>query len=307
MYKLLLLAFVTGCIDDVEATSETSAELTGSGMWMEAEVGSISGALSVQTNVTSASGGRYVRVDGSGYARTFFNLNASEPELYVWIRAITPSTTANTIGIQLDNDNYTFEAPVSAAWEWIPVGAGGGGRYIWSLLDGNHTFRINGTEPGVMIDRVLITSSYWYVPVAETIEAEAGSVVAPMRFATQRLPYATYAYVPNGAGTGGRLDLDVGMSAGGSYHGWGRANAASTDDNRFTVYKQGGSMQSWSPPVTSLSGWTWSRLPAEITFGTYDILSFTSAEDGTKLDKIVITNDPGFSLVESSPPPVKTL
>ena len=276
--------------------------------WLEPEAGTLSGAMQRVSDPSRASKGSYLSVTGSGAAVSAFI--AYDPTVvYAWARVIAPSTASDTIAIQVDNATpVQWQVPIVTTWTWLPVMTAKG-RPSWQLSKGNHTLRVLGSESGVKIDRVVLATNPDFIPVAETFEAEAGSLWSPMRTGLQNIPRTTYVWVPNGAGTGGRVDLGVHAPYSGSYQVWGRTSSPSTADNAFFIkpLSLSTSPATWTTPVTSSTGWAWTKAGPTFVLRDSDIISVRQNEDGTKLDKILITNDPGFTLVETSPPPVSTL
>jgi len=236
--------------------------------------------------------------------------NAIDPTVvYGWVRVIAPSTTADMLAIQVDNANpVQWQLPVAATWTWLPVETAKG-RASWQLSQGNHTLRVLGSDSGVRVDRVLLATNPDFVPVAETFEAEAGRLWSPMTTGLQRIPRTTYVWVPNGAGVGGRDDIAIDAPYNGTYQVWGRTSSPSTSDNAFLIKPLSVSTGAypWNTPVTSTSGWAWTKAGPTFVFRDSETISIRQQEDGTKLDKILITNDPSFTLVEKSPPRVSSL
>ena len=91
------------------------------------------------------------------------------------------------------------------------------------------------------------------------------------------------------------------MPASGNYRIWGRIKAADTNDNSFFVSIDGTNEALWDTPVSS----TWRWDPVSDRDGDDPVIYFLQAgehslmierrEDGAKIDKILITNDPGYS------------
>jgi hypothetical protein len=302
MKRLLLVTVLAACaVEEPEELSTESSELLQNWNAFEVESASIAGAVSRKTDATYASRAGYASFDGTGYARSFFTVTTSSYgySANVWLRVIAPTTDSNAIDVQIDSTTTVrLEIPVTNEWTYVKVPGS------WSLsASQQHSVRLTTVEPGVLVDRVLLAEG-GFTPIADVYEAEYGSFVYPMQIGSQRYPFTKYAWVPNGAGQGGTVDLDVAVPVAGSYTIWGRANAPTSADNAFGIDKPGtftlGVM--WEPPLTSTSGWTWSKVPQSISLQQLDILSINRIDDGTKLDKILITNDPSFYLLESSPP-----
>src|SRR5688572_12835331 len=299
--KRLTLVFLAACaIDDPELSTEESA-LTSIGS--EIENAAVSGSVARVVDHTNASAGAYLAFQGGGYARYFFSTAYQNTQTrYVWARVIALSTAADSIAFQMDSGKaITWQLPVATRWTWVPL------EVPFNLYEDQHSFRFTTVEPGVLIDRVLLTDSS-FIPVAETYETESGSVAYPMLIGLQKIPYTRYVYKPQGSGSGGRVDIDVTLPFDASYTIWGRASIPDADARRMSIGRAGDAYFAfaWSPPITASGGWTWSKGPIT-RLAPADVLSIWHAGDGGKIDKILITNDDGFTLVESSPPPVSSL
>ena len=86
----------------------------------------------------------------------------------------------------------------------------------------------------------------------------------------------------------------------GPYAAWGRANAPSGTADSFWVSDEFDGPVRWNIKNTATDGWRWSLVTNAETrttqlFRRPNHLYVGKREDGTKLDRILVTNDPGFS------------
>ncbi len=154
--------------------------------------------------------------------------------------------------------------------------------------------------------------------VTVTAEAESGTVTAPMQ--TLSDPAASGGqYVTPAAGsnstssppTTGFATVPFTVSAAGTYRVWGRVIAPTTSDDSFWVRVDSGSWVNWNNIPLGAS-WHWDDVHNaaasnavvnySLTAGSHTV-TFAYREDGTKLDRIVVTNDP--SLVPSDNAPTR--
>jgi PKD repeat protein len=146
-------------------------------------------------------------------------------------------------------------------------------------------------------------------PVRLFLEAESGVLTAPM----QNLADAAASggrYVTVAAGnnsktappSNGHAALSFSVPTAGNYRVWGRVIAANDGDDSFWVRMDGGPWINWNEIALGTS-WHWVRVHdsgagnAVVTFplsvGAHT-LTFAYREDGTRLDRVLVTNDPAF-------------
>lgn len=280
--------------------------------WFEAESGTLAAPMQKQYP-SGASGGSSVVVPttaGAGGSVTFsFVVPEGGATLYPWARINAPSSASNAFQYRIDGGAYQlWNTPVTGgAWSWAPVsdanGAPGTGIAVTA---GTHTLRIYRVDSGTQLDRVLLTANPNFVPVADTYQAESGSRVPPMQVGSQSGPPSTgYVWVPNGAGFGGIATLITPVPHPGNYAVWGRVNAPSGNDDSFYVSANLGPSATWAITNTTATGWAWSTVrhsgstsPFLFEMNGADFIQIKQREDGTKLDRIIVTNDPGFTPVD---------
>ena len=146
-------------------------------------------------------------------------------------------------------------------------------------------------------DRTAIVGGNVYV----WLEAEDALLGGPMTGGnSSRASKGHYVSTPNGAGTGGSAQLTFSVSEAGTYVVWGRELSSSpTDDSFYVSMDSGSSVALWD---TRRDGWVWDQVSDrnganpvtfELSAGTHT-LSFLQREDGTKLDRVLITNNFAF-------------
>ena len=294
---LALVALTSACVIDDPDVSTDEAEVTGVHWGFEIEGGATSGSVQYTSDPTSASAGAYLAFTGPGYVRYFFNESVDE-YVEVWARV---KSASQSLIVQIDSNTASAQTlPVAPKWTWVKIASP-------TLRQGSHSLRLETKEGVVGIDRIIISSEPWFTPITDVYEAETASMVYPMRVASQRLPSVTYAWVPTGGGSSGRLDLDVHVPPGSSQFSiWVRANAISTSSNTIAFGRDGSTTAGVDLPLTSSTGFTWTRTLG-MTLDATDVLSIGAWDSGVKIDKVLITNDNGFNLVEASPPPTNSL
>jgi hypothetical protein len=277
-------------------------------VWLEGESGTLIAPMQKIVNANASVGTSVGVPSGSittGGSVTY-SVTTEAATLYPWARVLAPSTGANSFAIQIDNGPIvSFDVAVSgSAWSWSQIQRiGDPARTAFALTAGTHVLRIYATEPGSQLDRLLLTENAAFVPVVSKIEAETAPRVSPMTTGTTTsIPMVGYAWIPTGDHrTGGLLSTEALVTSTGKYTIWGRVNAPSTAHNSFLVSNDFGAKTAWDTPVTSSTGWTWGQVtavgsttPALFSMHATSFVEFDGAEDGTKLDTILVTNDPGF-------------
>jgi hypothetical protein len=264
---------------------------------IESEWGIRSGPMALGTN-KFASQSTYVWVpNGAGTGgRVVHTFYVPRDGYYrVWGRVLTPSTDDDQFYVRMDGDaGVDWDAPTSppTSWIWDAV------PKDYELEEGWHTIDINQIDDGAKLDRIVVTSAMTWQPWEVWIEAEHGWLVWPMRSILG--DGTNYITVPNGAGAGGGAYYSFGLQPPGQYHIWGLVKATSGGDNSFFVTVGEGDELAWHTPVRS--DWFWDRVSdygvGDISFDLaagWHTLDIVRREDGTRLDRILITNDAGFT------------
>ena len=156
------------------------------------------------------------------------------------------------------------------------------------ISDGNEVQA--GTDP-LVSNNATASDKIW-------LEAEDGDINAPMQIAGDtKASEGSYISVPNGAGSGGDAVFTFTVGKAGTYMVWGRVIAPSGNDDSFFIAMDNGSSATWK--TLRGSAWAWDKVRAD--GGSSPILYTLSAgqhtltvqrrEDGTRLDRILITSD----------------
>jgi hypothetical protein len=97
----------------------------------------------------------------------------------------------------------------------------------------------------------------------------------------------------------GHAVFSFSVPAAGTYKVWGRVSVATNGDDSFWVRMDGGSWTNWNE-ISIATAWHWDDVHdtnASNAVKTYALaagvhtLTIAYREDGTKLDKVIITND----------------
>jgi hypothetical protein len=130
------------------------------------------------------------------------------------------------------------------------------------------------------------------------IEAESGDLVFPMgEYSDDNASSGEYVEVPNGSGSSfdpledsGYTEYRFNVLKSGDYVIWGRVLAESAGDNSFFVEVDGEGYAEWHAPQSE--SWIWDEIPCTyyLEAGEHRLV-IKQREDGTKIDKILVTND----------------
>ncbi len=138
------------------------------------------------------------------------------------------------------------------------------------------------------------------------LEAENGQITAPMQISQDtNASFGKYVETPNNTGGGGFVQMRFRVTQPGNYKIIGRGYTTDGFSNSFFVSMDGSAELEWHLADESPM-WTWDIVdngsapdpipPAYIynlTAGEH-VIKFRTREDGTKLDKILITNDVNY-------------
>jgi hypothetical protein len=134
------------------------------------------------------------------------------------------------------------------------------------------------------------------------LDAESGILTAPMEI--RSAPNASgqqYVIVPEGSGNNfddvtnggpGQVSLSFNILEGGTYNLWARTIAPTGGSDSFYVTSGSSVIREWTVPGST--GWQWNKV-AEVFLGAglFDV-QFRQREDGTWLDRLLLTNDLSF-------------
>lgn len=107
----------------------------------------------------------------------------------------------------------------------------------------------------------------------------------------------TYVSIPNDSGLHGKVEFTFDVTTSGQYVVWGYAQALSGTEDSFYVSMDDGAEATWDVAIST--GWVWDKVNSRdvadplifnLSTGTHKI-TIRDREDGTKLDKIIITNN----------------
>jgi hypothetical protein len=132
------------------------------------------------------------------------------------------------------------------------------------------------------------------------LEAESGTITAPMVVLSDTSA-SSGKYIMAPAGTNSTAAAPAtGYSTlsctinGGSYKLWGRTIATTTGMNSFYIRVDNGAWVTWNDNAAVSTTWKWNTLASlSIASGTHSLV-IAYREGGTKLDKLLLTNDAAF-------------
>jgi hypothetical protein len=320
---------VSGGFDPLDASSRPVVKL-----WLEAEGGIVRSPMAMAMD-SSASVGRYVWVpngqgnvsdpsQAGGSVEYFFTVPEAG-DYVIWGRVISASGSDDSFFVAVDDGEYALWDTLmggATTWVWDQVSHWGGENpVVFTLEAGTHTLIINQREDGTKLDKLLITNDLEYVPtgvggpgpVQLWLEAEEGALRAPMQKAVDdEASSDTYVWAPNGGGTGGVAEYRLTVPTTGTYAVWGRIISNSSSENSFFVAMDSGPDALWDTKLGGTEVWVWNRVshqagatPGEgvelvnytLTAGTHT-LRIKQRDNGTKLDKLLITNDLNYTPVD---------
>jgi len=246
---------------------------------------------------------------------------------YLWGRAISPNGADDSFYVQIDNGSIQlWDVSRDSKWHWDYVSHRGvSGMSKFYLTAGVHTIKVKVREDGTKLDRLLLTSDKNYKPFGIGLEAE--NIIAAN---LPKLPPKTkftfeaentnsmhsdfkvkgnssasqgrYIEAPNGTGykhynTSSMATYTFDVEVEGEYIVWGRVIAPSGTDDSFWVQVDDGKNHLWDTKRTSY--WQWDQVDNRgetksskffLTKGQHT-LKVKVREDGTRLDKLIVTND----------------
>jgi RNA polymerase sigma factor (sigma-70 family) len=146
-------------------------------------------------------------------------------------------------------------------------------------------------------------------------EAEDGTLTAPFAVRDDaRASNGRYLAVADGmnakktAAAGGQSSLRFDLPDPGNFRIWGRVIAPSTGDDSFWVRLDGGAWLKWND-IAQGNTWHWDQINDDAAVGpsTFALsagphtLTIAYREDGARLDRLLITNDLGFTPAGAEP------
>lgn len=136
----------------VESTSTTIPLAADGTNPFEAESGTVVGGMKVLSDDTTASGGKYVQADSSGYVTYQISVPVSATyRLAGWIKAASGSSDSFYVSLDGKSDvTWTLPYP-SSTWTYDVDDS-----HSFSLSAGNHTIRLKYRETGAKIDKLVL-------------------------------------------------------------------------------------------------------------------------------------------------------
>ena len=278
--------------------------------------------------VPQGSGNLWSPSSRSGMVAYTFSVGSSGT-YRVWGRVLAPTSNDDSFFVSMDGGAYkTWDTLSCKAWTWDLVSSRNEqDPLLFKLSAGSHTLKLLQREDGAKIDRILVTDDTAYVPqgLGEgqnqdpeppssggdenlVIEAETGTLTSPMVKQTDTAASSgAYLWVPQNKGNlwsvssrSGKAEYSFTVGTSGTYQVWGRTLAATDNDDSFFVSIDGCAYMVWD--VKNSKSWAWNlvttrgdgTLSVWLSAGTHTF-AISQREDGTKIDKLIITKDTGFT------------
>lgn len=134
-------------------------------------------------------------------------------------------------------------------------------------------------------------------------EGEEGDLSAPMQVGWNgEASSGEYVWVPRGGGIEGEVEYSFEVIEEGDYVVWGRVIANDSTEDSFFVSMDGGADVLWGTLRGGVETWVWDQVSERfgadpvayhLTEGLHTLV-VKRREYGTKLDRILITNDRGY-------------
>jgi hypothetical protein len=315
---------------------EPSPEPEAVNIWLEAEEGELFHPMeeALDDNASSGSyiwvpsgnGNLYSPSPEAGYAEYTFNVPTAGTYI-IWGRVISNNLADDSFFVSIDGGEYIewhtqLGGVETWIWDQVRNGPVDDDQLLFLELEaGEHSLIIKQREDGTKIDRLLITNNLDYVPeglgkqneslsVKLWLEAEEGQLNIPMEIARDdEASLGEYIWVPNGKGNNrdpannaGYAEYVFEVTQAGNYIIWGRIIAKSRKDNSFFISVDDGDYTKWHT-ITSKE-WIWDQVGDQkgadpviyyLDAGEHSLI-IKQREDGTKIDKILITNDENYNL-----------
>jgi hypothetical protein len=315
---------------NLTVTSGTVSGTSTSTIAMEAESGTLTAPMMIQSDST-ASGGKFVWVpEGTGNNYTDstnggpgevrFPISISQTGTYtLWARTITQGGSSDSFYVTRNGSlAIEWSVPGSTTWKWNKVAS-------LSLAAGNVNIAFRQREDGTKLDQIVLTSDSNFNPnngtpastttstttsttgsttsgSMITLEAESGSRTAPMVVGNDATASGgKFVEVPEGTGNNytdstnggpGEVRFTINIPKAGTGILWARTIAPNGSSDSFYITTNGSLAIEWHVPGSST--WKWNKA-AILSLGAGSVnLAFRQREDGTKLDQIILTSDANF-------------
>ena len=134
----------------------------------------------------------------TAYGQASFTVNVEVASTYViWVRLKAPDANNNSVYVQADGNCavvYGDTGLTAGEWKWIQYYGGSQSNvYSVNLGTGSHQIILTGKEPGVMVDRIILTNDTACTPA--TASATCGVIATPTATPTQT-PTASPSAIP---------------------------------------------------------------------------------------------------------------
>jgi hypothetical protein len=203
----------------------------------------------------------------------------------------TISPNGNVEVLYGESQTFTFTADAGFYITDVQIDGqsmGAMGAYTFTDVSADHTLSVKFSEDTAV--------KLW-------IEAEAGDVMAPMAIADDETASAGgYIWTPEGTGNfywlsekSGYAEYNFNVPVSGNYFIWARQISNDGTSDSFFVSVDGQPAFPWHIERGEQDVWTWDNIndePLNFSAGTH-VLKIYQREDGTKLDRLLITDQGG--------------
>ena len=279
--------------------------------------------------VPNGAGSFFNPSEDAGYVELSFNVQTAG-DYVIWGLILAESKEDDSFYVSVDNGEefiwHTYRT-LDGPWRWDTISArepndvrDTSNQLVFNFEAGQHTITIEQREDGTKIDKLLITNDLDFQPEASEdgsepqdpqsqmiwLEAESAQFSEPMEVTDG------YAYVPDGIGSlyepsesAGYFKLTFDVLTPGDYVIWGRILAVTAADDSFYVSVDDSAELVWHTYRTLDGILAWDtisvREPSDVRDTSNPLVFYLNAgqhtltikqrEDGTKIDKLLITND----------------
>jgi len=248
---------------------------------------------------------------------------------YVWVRGHADGGGDDSIHLGLDGaavgtaDRVSVFDHGSGGWTWSGHAMSSEGRIEITVASaGTHTINAWMREDGFRFDKIAVADSASLQPSWATsnghfgVEVELGAIQNGARrwdFLTNHTGYSGEGFLQalddvgttnHGAGGTPHVTFNVDFKTTGTYYVWVRGTSISSGNSAWVEINGGGDRNI----QFSTSGFSWSNdhdvdpggstppIPAEINVTTTGVktLRISMREDGTRIDRIIVTQDPAY-------------
>ena len=170
--------------DDVVITVVSSPPSHGSVHYLEAESGTTTSPMTVQSD-PDASNGQFVSSTTSNSGTVSFTLTLGAGTYVVWGRVLSRDPSSDSFFVSVDGGTEdvwdTSEGTWSNDWQWAVVaGRGTGGPAsvsprTFTLSAGTHTFTFRARDIDTRLDRIAVTTDLTFVPFEPSQLVQTGA------------------------------------------------------------------------------------------------------------------------------------